>query len=225
MFSTAKAPGWTRTGEFKDPRSLPIGPLPKTWGHYKGLYLDGDRTVFSYTVGSTQVLESPGAVMIADRPAITRTFNVARTSDTLSLQVLELPDGALLEQQAGYVRIRRIGKTEQRFVGFRGLPPTGKWRAADRQLVLDLPALQADTKFELSISPALTTRVVPFQTALSTHVQQAAPLADLAAGPSGRLPFAGRRSRHRPRLAPATVRSSSIPSRFRTPIRGNPGFD
>ena len=122
----AKAPGWTRTGDFTDPRSLPVGPLPKTWGHYKGLYLAGDQTVFSYTIGSTQVLESPGAVTLADRPAITRTFNVARTSDTLSLQILDLPDGALLEQQQGYVRIRRIGKTEQRFVGFRGLPPTGE---------------------------------------------------------------------------------------------------
>ena len=67
VFSTGKAPGWTRTGSFTDPRSYPVGPLPKTWGHYKGLYLTGDQTVFSYTVGSTQILESPGAVMLAER--------------------------------------------------------------------------------------------------------------------------------------------------------------
>ena len=182
LFSTAKAPGWTRTGTFSDPRSYPVGPLPKTWGHYKGLYLSGDQTVFSYTVGTTQVLEAAGAVMLADRAAITRTFNVARTTDTLSLRVLEVPDGALLEPQTGYLRIRRIGKTEQRFVGARGLPPAAKYRVADRQLVLDLPALSADTRFELTISPPLTARVVPFQSALAAHVQQSAGLADLGAG-------------------------------------------
>jgi glucose/arabinose dehydrogenase len=181
LFSTQKAPGWTRTGVFTDPRSLPVGPLPKTWGHYKGLYLSGDQTVFSYTVGSTQILESPGAVMIAERAAITRTFNVAGTSDTLSLRILDLPDGALLEQEPEYVRIRRIGKTEQRLVGFRGLPSGAKSRAADGHLVLDLPSVQAGTKFELIISPALTARVVPFQSALATHLQQGGPVPDLSA--------------------------------------------
>jgi glucose/arabinose dehydrogenase len=181
VFSTRKAPGWTRTEVFVDPRPVPIGPLPKTWGHYKGLYLAGDQVVFSYTIGAAAVLESPGAVMLAERSTITRTFNIARTSDTLSLRILDLPDGALLEQQPGYLRIRRYGKTEHRFVGFRGLPAGAKTRATDGQLVLDLPALPSDAKFELSISPALTNRVVPFQSALATHVQQAGALADLSA--------------------------------------------
>jgi hypothetical protein len=185
VFSTGKGPGWTRTGNFSDPRSYPVGPLPKTWGHYKGLYLNGDQTVLSYTVGATQILESPGAVMIAERSTVTRTFNIARTTDTLSLRILELPDGALLEQQPGYLRIRRIGKTEQRFVGSRGLPSTAKYRAAEGQLVLDLPALQADTRFELSVSPALTTRVVPFQSAFSAHVEQGRPIPDLSAARPG----------------------------------------
>jgi hypothetical protein len=181
VFSTRKAPGWSRTGVFVDPRSLPVGPLPNTWGHYKGLYLAGDQAVFSYTIGGTRVLESPGAVTLAERAAITRTFNIARTTDTLSLRILDLPDGALLEQQQGFVRIRRLGKTEHRFVGFRGLPSGAKTRATDGQLILDLPALQAGTKFEVSISPALTARVVPFQTALSGHVQQTGPIHDLSA--------------------------------------------
>jgi hypothetical protein len=188
VFSTRKAPGWTRTEVFVDPRSLPVGPLPKTWGHYKGLYLAGDQAVFSYSVGSTAVLERPGAVVLAERPAITRTFNIGRTSDTLSLHVVDLPDGALLEQQEGFVRIRRIGKTEHRFVGFRGLPAGAKTRATDRQLILDLPALQTDAKFEVSISPALTNRVVAFQSALSTHLQQTGPLPDLSAAGAAAAP-------------------------------------
>ena len=59
-FTTRKGPGWSRTGSFADPRDVPAGPLPKSWGHYKGLYLNGDQVVFSYTIGATQVFDSPG---------------------------------------------------------------------------------------------------------------------------------------------------------------------
>jgi hypothetical protein len=183
-FATRKGPGWTRTGSFQDPRQLPIGPLPKTWGHYKGLYLNGNDVVLSYTVGQVPILEAPGYLTIAERPVFARTFNVAATSDALSLRVLDLPDSAIVQQQPGYVRIRRFGRSDNRFVGTRSLPGGAKWSVVDQQLVLHLPSLAQPARFELSISPVLIgnqARVPAFVKALSAHVSQSAAVPDLSA--------------------------------------------
>src|SRR5436190_2023479 len=77
--TTKVGPGWARGGDFKDPRPGGRGPLPKDWAQYKGLYVDGDKVVLSYTVGSTPVLEMPGYLDsgTTDKPsAFTRTFNL-----------------------------------------------------------------------------------------------------------------------------------------------------
>jgi putative heme-binding domain-containing protein len=80
-------PGWAdpETGSFDDPRSKgrdgrPYGPLPRSWARYKGQYRHGDHVVLAYTVGSTEVLESPGLERIPARADVgevyTRTFDV-----------------------------------------------------------------------------------------------------------------------------------------------------
>ena len=45
------------TSEFVDPRPDSQGPLPRGTAHYRGLYKDAGRVVFSYTVGAVGVLE------------------------------------------------------------------------------------------------------------------------------------------------------------------------
>ena len=42
-FSTSQRPGWSRDGNFADPRPWRYGPVPRALGAYKGLYLHGDR--------------------------------------------------------------------------------------------------------------------------------------------------------------------------------------
>ena len=37
----------------------PTAPLPKEWAKFKGLHLNGDRTLLRYTVAGAEVLESP----------------------------------------------------------------------------------------------------------------------------------------------------------------------
>ena len=65
VFQTPHGPGWAKKGSFKDPRPdsiaplPPPGPLPADWARYRGLYLRGKQVVFSYTVGSCPILESP----------------------------------------------------------------------------------------------------------------------------------------------------------------------
>lgn len=67
---------WTTDG-FKDPRSSMFGPVPKTWGHYKGLYLDGDKTVLSYELSGRSVLEMPASEEQNGIEVLTRTFTIA----------------------------------------------------------------------------------------------------------------------------------------------------
>ena len=84
IFSTSQVPGWAMDGKFTDPRETPHGPLPKTWGRYRGLKLVGERVFLQYDVGGVPVTESPTFVQLGDSPAIVRTLEVAgRTSDML----------------------------------------------------------------------------------------------------------------------------------------------
>jgi len=92
LFGTSAGPGWSKGDSFADPRSEPFGPLPKNWAQYKGLYINGDKVVLSYTVGGSAVLELPS--LEADGKIITRTFNLAKFAAASTMVVSELPNGA-----------------------------------------------------------------------------------------------------------------------------------
>ena len=91
-------PGWgnPETGSFDDPRprgrdGRPYGPLPRSWGHYRGLYRNGGKTILSYTVGTTAVLETPGLEDFGAKPIFTRSFEIGPRERDLVLQVAQLP--------------------------------------------------------------------------------------------------------------------------------------
>ena len=83
--ATKVGPGWARGDDFKDPRPDARGPLPADWARYKGLYLDGDKVVLSYTVGGCPVLEMPGFLDSGNASAFTRTFNLGPSAAPLKL--------------------------------------------------------------------------------------------------------------------------------------------
>jgi mono/diheme cytochrome c family protein len=73
-FVNPPGPGWAHpvTGSWQDPRPLgrdsrPYGPLPRDWARYRGLFLHGSQAVLSYTVGTTEVLDSPGPHSVRQR--------------------------------------------------------------------------------------------------------------------------------------------------------------
>ncbi len=75
LASNPVGPGWAHpvTGSFDDPRlrgrdDRPYGPLPRRWAQYRGLYQHADRTIVSYTVGNTSVLESSRLVSSESAP-------------------------------------------------------------------------------------------------------------------------------------------------------------
>ena len=73
-FSTPYLPGWS-TGEIgDDPRDKHQGHLPADVAKYRGLYVNGDKVVLSYTVGKTAVLEMPGAEVKDGTLILSRTL-------------------------------------------------------------------------------------------------------------------------------------------------------
>jgi putative heme-binding domain-containing protein len=122
-FANPVGPGWANpeTGTFDDPRlrgrdGKPYGPLPRAWAHYRGLYHFGQRTIVSYTVGETDVLEMAGTVPVAaarpdevtngdtarsERVVFTRTFNLGPRSADMILQVAQHAHPAAAIQTIG----------------------------------------------------------------------------------------------------------------------------
>ena len=94
-------PGWADpvSGSFEDPRlrgrdNRPYGPLPRAWAHYRGLYDFGNQAIVAYTVGDTELLETPGVETTPAGPVFTRTFQIGPRSKDLVLQVAQHPGAA-----------------------------------------------------------------------------------------------------------------------------------
>jgi putative heme-binding domain-containing protein len=99
VFSNPTGPGWAEPGTSsladeqrvigRDDRRY--GPLPRSWGRYRGLYHTADRVVVAYTVGNTEVLESPGLIEAGQsKPAtFTRTIEIGPRDREMVLVVCE----------------------------------------------------------------------------------------------------------------------------------------
>ncbi|WP_373496506.1 DUF6797 domain-containing protein [Aquiflexum sp.] len=180
-FETGKTPGWSLNGEFKDPRSWPYGPIPKEIGRYKGLYINGDHVLFSYSIGDSDVLELPGFEEIDDHPVFTRTFNLSPTKETLSIRVLQVPENAGMEilsvsDSKEYILIKVGDNT--RVVGLQGVfDSRAAWRIQNRHLILDLPNLNQAVQFKLAIGPILPGEASKY---MATYLEQSKSVPDLS---------------------------------------------
>lgn len=88
-FGTRVGPGWSHSGQWEDPRPAKQGPLPKTWGHYRGVYLHEQHVVLSYTVSGVSVLEMPDLEVNGETKGLTRTLQIGPSSEPLALLVAE----------------------------------------------------------------------------------------------------------------------------------------
>ena len=71
------APGWADPRAGWDTRATRYtAPLSSDWARYKGLYVHGDRVVFSYTVGKRAVLESADVVTVGETWFVTSSLEV-----------------------------------------------------------------------------------------------------------------------------------------------------
>ena len=92
-------PGWAHpeTGSFEDPRlrgrdGRAYGPLPREWARYRGLYQTPDRTIVSYSIGKTDVLESYDLVSEPKQPdLVVRSLTVGPREKPLTMLVATFP--------------------------------------------------------------------------------------------------------------------------------------
>ncbi len=90
----ANEPGWANpdTGSFADDRvrgrdGRRYGPINRRWGRYLGRYLNGDRVILAYMIGSTKILETYGIAPGPGPGAFTRTLEIGPAAGELVLRV------------------------------------------------------------------------------------------------------------------------------------------
>jgi hypothetical protein len=164
-FSTPQGPGWAHAGSFTDPRRGGLGPLPRSWAHYNGLYRYAEKVVLSYSVGDAQVLELPASADIGDGIAFTRTMRVSRSSVPLVLRVCDAASGS----SATVIHLKQSGASERSLgatavsilqpapmtIAAIGLPPGANLQVSGgNQIELHLPATKAPITFKLILAPA-----------------------------------------------------------------------
>ena len=122
-------PGWGRPedGAFVDERLVGrdgrhYGPLARTWVQYRGMYRFGRQTILKYTVGATEVLETPSLRYAASQPQFVRTFQFGPRERDLILQVTQAADafqpvagGMLSRQPEAELSDRASGFTGESF--------------------------------------------------------------------------------------------------------------
>lgn len=159
QFETANGPGWANpeTGKFDDPRvkgrdDKPYGPLPRSWGQFRGLYYAGDRVVLAYTVGETKVLESPGLIGKETDPVFTRTFEVGPRAKELVMRVMRIPDGHAGKVTAITPLVFGPPRSDSLAVGMPDAPDGTEWLTGDNTLRLRVPAGKEPLRFTLGIA-------------------------------------------------------------------------
>lgn len=114
VFANPDGPGWANpaTGSWEDTRprgrdGRPYGPLPRAWARYRGLYLHGGQAVLSYTVGSTDVLDSPSMIPYGSAPVFVRTLNPGPSSTPLRLRLAPADESLAAAVRGEGARIER----------------------------------------------------------------------------------------------------------------------
>ena len=160
-FANPIGPGWASpaTGSFADDQRVigrdarKYGPLPRSWGRFRGLYHHGPHSIFSYSVGSVDVLESPQVLpekKSLHGPVVVRRFSIGPRDRDLTLQVADSPAPDSPAIPAGL---------------FYGTTPEIQsliWRIVDGQLRLTIPAGDKPIQFAVWMAsdqrpPASTT--------------------------------------------------------------------
>ncbi|HYG76629.1 MAG TPA: DUF6797 domain-containing protein [Planctomycetota bacterium] len=188
QYITKTRPGWSKDGNREDPR-VPAtengpkdGPLPKDWAKYKGLYINGDKVVFAYTVGSTSVLELPGASVQGENVGFTRTLNVGASNKPLELLVCEVEKSAMTgacvaplggplgnaTTAAAKSNVAALStKDDVTLAGVIGAPEGAEWEIVDTRVYLKLPKLSSNASFKIVVAKLPSSDAAKFTAFLS----------------------------------------------------------
>ncbi len=151
VFETAtNTPGWGKpgSGSFDDPRDEPYLPMPADWVKWRGIYIHNDHVVFSYTVGSCAVLESPWYDSNAVAGSFTRTFKIAPNDQAMEMLAADEKGEVTTVADQTTVSVGKLlasidGARRERNGTKRG--PISSWQ---------IPPHQADIRLKVVIAPA-----------------------------------------------------------------------
>lgn len=166
MATKSNNPGWAKDGNFKDPRPIPYGPLPREWAKYRGLYMSGDRVVLTYTVGDCLVHEMPGYENKNGLHVFTRTLSMGPTSTSQTLLLFEREGNGsvvpLPQSTGGSIAIVEKDGTCTA-AGLVASPAGAQFEAIGGRTHLKLPANSARTKFEIMLWSGPTVDLPKFE--------------------------------------------------------------
>lgn len=74
----------------KDKEEYTWGPLPKSKGRWKGVYVHEGQAILNYSVGNTEIIEFPESVRHDGENIFIRTLRIGPTTDSLFLNLAEL---------------------------------------------------------------------------------------------------------------------------------------
>jgi len=180
VFETSQStPGWASPqGDFFDPRPEPYVPLPHEYAHYKGLYIDGDHVVFSYTVGDCDVLECPWYDDDGKgHGAFTRTFKFGPSLQDQTIVVCEsaaapgtrgiAPPGAADFSKQDGGAAQDLAVLDDLTAAVEQAPPGATWQIARNHILLKVPAANAAREFKLVIGNPKPVGTSPYESARS----------------------------------------------------------
>ena len=161
FFQNNPGPGWSKGSDFKDPRKLPtgpgaakvpLGPIPREWAKYRGLYLSGDNVVFAYTVGTAGVLEMAALEKAGDTALLSRTLQVVSAGAGASVKVADIVNGGVIAIADGVATISKDDPKNPDMVTVAvvvGAPAGAQLQSVDGTLSLQLPAMAAGQHFKI----------------------------------------------------------------------------
>jgi hypothetical protein len=148
-FRTRPVPGWTVTNEFRDPRSVPAGPLPRDWARWKGLYRHGSNVVLRYSVGNADVYEIPGCEVIEGTTVFTRTIELPQTAALMNVLICDAGDNARQIPSTNEHAIAVSG-TNTIFAMCSAAPVGARLVLSNGQISLRLPPIKQPVAFTIS---------------------------------------------------------------------------
>lgn len=146
IFGDKPGPGWSHEGSFIDPRPFKEGNLPANWARYKGLYRYGDTIVLSYTVGQTQLLESPALEILGGESLFTRTFQIPPHSEALLLKT-----GLPAAKISPTGNVAEITDKDRSIALIGGATAGMTFKALPDSLMLEIPPSKEPQSFKLYI--------------------------------------------------------------------------
>ena len=170
--------GWG-TAIKDDPREKHQGNLPGTKWH--GIYVHGDANVLSYSVGKQAILEIPGSEVRDGVRIFTRTITVGAGSEARRLLVADAP-GAAHSASKGIVATEKGGVVTA--AALRSAQGVSIVSDANGCFVVDLPALAAETTFQVAFGSAPVADAGKLTSALQATTKLVLPATFTKAGPA-----------------------------------------